>query len=56
MNERQIYKVGDKVRKTNVSPYRTEGTITEAYEMAGCWYYVIDNRVYRTKDLTKAGH
>lgn len=52
-NEVQRFKVGDKVRTTNASPYRTKGTITEAYEMAGYWYYVIDGRAYRTKDLTK---
>lgn len=54
-NEEQIYKVGDKVRTTSLSPHRTKGTITEAYEMAGYWYYVIDGRAYRTKDLTKVG-
>ena len=54
-SEVQIFKVGDKVRTTNASPYRTMGTITEAYEMAGYWYYVIDGRAYRTKDLTKVG-
>jgi hypothetical protein len=55
MNEQQIYKVGDKVRTTNASPYQTKGIITEAYEMAGYWYYMINGRSYRTKDLTKVG-
>jgi hypothetical protein len=54
-NDEQIFKVGDKVRTTNACPYQIEGIITEAYEMAGYWYYMIDGRAYRTKDLTKAG-
>lgn len=53
--ETKRFNVGDKVRTTNASPYRTKGTIIEAYEMAGYWYYVIDGRAYRTKDLTKVG-
>lgn len=50
----QLYKVGDKVRHSSLSPYRFgTGVIIECYEMAGYWYYVINRRTYRQKDLKK---
>ena len=48
-------KVGDRVKTTEVSPYRTKGTIEEVYKMAGNWYYIIKDRAYREQDLTKVG-
>ena len=48
-------KVGDRVKTTEVSPYRTEGTIEEVYKIAGYWYYMVKGRAYRSQDLTKVG-
>jgi len=48
-------KTGDKVKTTKVSPYQTEGIIEEVYKEGEFTYYVIKGRIYRGKDLTKAG-
>lgn len=55
IKKQKYMKIGDKVKTTKVSPYRTAGIIEEVYKEGEYTYYVIKGRVYREKDLKKVG-
>lgn len=49
--ENNPYKIGDNVKNTESSTYKFEGKISDIYQQNGYYYYIVDGRTYRQKDI-----